>query len=90
MDAKTPSRRAGLLDDYYTEAELAAELRKDPRTLLRWRKLRIGPPFTMDGFTPIYSIEKARKWLAEGGTAGISKARCKRGGKAKAAASVTA
>jgi hypothetical protein len=63
------NKLAGLLHGYVSEAEIAAELRKDPRTLLRWRKLRIGPPFAMTGITPLYSIEKARQWLAAGGTA---------------------
>jgi hypothetical protein len=64
-----PHKRVGLLEGYLTETELATELDKDPRTLLRWRKLRIGPPFTMNGVMPIYNIEKARQWLAAGGTA---------------------
>ena len=68
MDA-TSSRRVGLLDDYMSEAEIADELDKNLRTLQRWRKLRIGPPFTMNGVMPIYNIEKARQWLAAGGTA---------------------
>jgi hypothetical protein len=79
-------QRTGLLDDYSTEAELAAELNKDPRTLFRWRKARIGPPFTMNGETPLYNKEQARQWLAEGGTAATKTRR--RG--ARAAASVTA
>jgi hypothetical protein len=62
-------KRSGLLDGYVTEAELAAELDKDPRTLLRWRKLGIGPPFTMAGIKPMYNVERAREWLAAGGTA---------------------
>ena len=72
MDDKSP-KRVGLLAGYLTEAELAAELDKDPRTLLRWRKLQIGPPFVMNGITPIYHIETARNWLAAGGMAASSK-----------------
>lgn len=63
--------RIGLLGGYVTEAELAAQLDKDPRTLLRWRKLAIGPPYTMNGLTPMYSVEKAREWLAAGGVASV-------------------
>jgi hypothetical protein len=69
MDIKS-SKRVGLLDGYVTEHELATELNKDPRTLFRWRKLRIGPPFVMNGVVPIYNVEQARKWLAAGGTTG--------------------
>jgi hypothetical protein len=74
------TKSAGLLDGYVTEAELAAELRKDSRTLLRWRKLRIGPPVTMAGLTPLYNIEKARQWLATGGTASTKSRARKRTG----------
>jgi hypothetical protein len=72
MDA-TPSKRVGLLDEYMSEAELAAELGRDLRTLQRWRKLRIGPPFVMNGTAPIYNIDKARAWLAAGGTAAAAR-----------------
>jgi Homeodomain-like domain len=68
MDA-TSSRRVGLLDDYMSEDELAAELDVHRRTVQRWRQLRIGPPFVMNGIMPIYNIGKARQWLAAGGTA---------------------
>jgi hypothetical protein len=75
MDAKSAVARPGLLDDYFSEQELAAELRKHPRTLLRWRKLRIGPPFAMNGDTPIYPRLGAAKWLQDGGVAGVTKVR---------------
>jgi hypothetical protein len=65
------AKHDGLLDAYVTEAQLAAEFRKNPRTLLRWRKLGIGPPVTMTGITPNYNVEKAGQWLAAGGTASI-------------------
>jgi hypothetical protein len=73
MDAMSP-KREGLLHDYLSEAELTAELDKDIRTLQRWRKLRIGPPFVTNGLTPIYNIDKARQWLPAGGTAGVRRA----------------
>jgi hypothetical protein len=68
VDTK-PAKRAGLLDGYLSAAELALELDKDSRTLLRWRKLRVGPPFIMNGITPIYNIESVKHWLAAGGSA---------------------
>jgi hypothetical protein len=71
VDTKPESgKRAGLLDGYISEADLAADLDNDVRTLQRWRKLGIGPPFVMKGITPLYNLEKARQWLANGGTAG--------------------
>jgi hypothetical protein len=73
MDAPN-AKREELLDDYLSEAEIARQLDKDIRTLQRWRKLRIGPPFVMNGVSPIYHGQKARQWLAAGGTTGVSKA----------------
>jgi hypothetical protein len=60
----------GLLGDYLSEEELAVELDKTVRTVQRWRKLGIGPPFVKRGKTPDYHREKTRQWLAAGGTAG--------------------
>jgi hypothetical protein len=56
-------RRAKLLDDYLSEQETADELRKNRRTIQRWRKERIGPPVTYDGKTPIYHFQSLREWL---------------------------
>lgn len=73
MDTKPePGKRAGLLDDYMTEAELAADVKKHPRTVKRWRDLRVGPPYSMMGESPIYHIPTARQWIAAGGTAAAS------------------
>ena len=52
-----------LLDEYFTRPELAAELGKSERTLERWERLRIGPPVTRLGITPLYNIKGARTWL---------------------------
>ena len=54
---------AKLLDNYYTRPELAAELNKSERTLERWERLRIGPPVTRNGITPLYYKSGARGWL---------------------------
>jgi hypothetical protein len=62
-----------LLSGYVREIELARELNKHPRTLKRWRDLRIGPPFTMLGPQPIYPVNGVRTWLAAGGTAAAIK-----------------
>jgi hypothetical protein len=53
----------GLLADYFTEVELARELRKSTRTVKRWRALRSGPPWTQNGKEVLYRIESAREWL---------------------------
>jgi hypothetical protein len=64
--------RTGVLAGFISEAELAAELGHTTRTLARWRALRIGPPFVLNGREVKYSVESARQWLANGGTAGAS------------------
>ncbi len=53
----------GLLDDYFTPAELGVELKKSERTIARWDRLRIGPPKTVIGKKPYYRREAVRKWL---------------------------
>ena len=65
--------RARLLDGWLSEHELATELERNVRTLQRWRDLRIGPPFTMMGDSPIYHTENVKRWLQAGGTAGVTK-----------------
>ena len=71
MDTTTTPRepRSNLLGDYLPEQQLAVELKRNPRTLQRWRKLGIGPPVTMIGELPYYNIESTRAWLVAGGTA---------------------
>ena len=54
---------AKLLDDDFTRREMAAELGKSERTLERWERLRIGPPVTRNGITPLYNKSGARGWL---------------------------
>jgi hypothetical protein len=80
VDDRSEPKRAGLLDDYIGEPELAAELNINLRTAQRWRKLQIGPPFVMKGITPIYNKALARQWLAAGGTAAASNNRRRRRG----------
>jgi hypothetical protein len=60
--------RAGILSGFLSEKELAQELGHCERTLARWRKLRVGPPFVMNGREPIYDSQQVRAWLAAGGT----------------------
>ena len=55
--------KPSLLDDSYSETELAGQLNKSERTVQRMRRLRIGPPFFLVGKTPRYNIESARAWL---------------------------
>jgi hypothetical protein len=62
-----------LMEGWLSEKELAAAIDRNPRTIYRWRKLGIGPPFSMMGDSPIYNTENAKRWLVAGGTAGVTK-----------------
>jgi hypothetical protein len=53
-----------VLDGYLTEHALAAQLKRDVRTLQRWRRLRTGPPVTFIGRVPYYRITYVHEWLA--------------------------
>jgi Helix-turn-helix domain len=53
----------GVLADYFTEGELAKQLRKDVRTLQRWRVQRKGPPPTLIGRDIYYRKSAVRDWL---------------------------
>jgi hypothetical protein len=66
-------RGAGLLDDFVDELQLARELRRHRRTLIRWRQLRKGPPYILLGPQVVYPIAGVKAWLAAGGTAAIGK-----------------
>jgi hypothetical protein len=57
------STTSALLSDYFTEKKLAAEIKKSPRTVRKWRREGIGPPVTWIGQTPYYRIVAAREWL---------------------------
>ena len=52
-----------LLDEYMTEAEFAAEVHREVRTVRRWRDLGIGPKCVLLGRQRLYRRETARAWL---------------------------
>jgi hypothetical protein len=52
-----------ILSDFLTKEELAAELRRNERTLDRWDVLRIGPPRTHIGRNVFYRRTSVQKWL---------------------------
>jgi hypothetical protein len=60
QDAPTAT---GLLDDYLSEDELAAELKKTTRTVRNWARRKTGPPATYIGKTPYYRRETVRAWI---------------------------
>jgi hypothetical protein len=53
-----------ILSEFLTKEQLAAELRRDVRTLDRWEALGIGPPRTFIGRTVLYRRGGVLKWLA--------------------------
>ena len=54
-----------ILSEFLTKEELAAELRRNPRTLDRWAALSIGPPRTCVGRTVLYRRSSVQKWLGK-------------------------
>jgi hypothetical protein len=53
-----------ILSEFFTKEELAAELRRNPRTLDRWELLGMGPPRTHVGRKVLYRRASVQKWLA--------------------------
>jgi hypothetical protein len=53
-----------ILSEFLTKEELAAELRRNPRTLDRWDVLGIGPPRTRVGRQVLYRRASVERWLA--------------------------
>ena len=52
-----------ILSEFLTKEELAAELRRNPRTLDRWDVLGMGPPRTHVGRKVLYRRASVQKWL---------------------------
>jgi hypothetical protein len=53
-------------DDFINELELSAWLRKDQRTVQRWRDSGTGPPFIRNGPRHIlYRVSDVQHWLTE-------------------------
>lgn len=53
-----------ILADFLTKEALAAELRRNARTLDRWEVLGLGPPRTLIGRKILYRRASVQKWLA--------------------------
>lgn len=56
---------ADLLNDKLTTSELASELKRSPETVIRWRRLRIGPPFMRIQGRVLYDRNSVEKWLQD-------------------------
>ena len=59
-----------LLDDldYISEREAAPALNVAQQTLVKYRKLGVGPPYSVVGRTVMYSRANLKLWLDNGGT----------------------
>lgn len=57
------SDKSGILADYYTRDELAAELGRTRRTLARWAWLRTGPRITRLQGRVLYHRADVETWL---------------------------
>jgi phage terminase Nu1 subunit (DNA packaging protein) len=57
------SHPESILSEFLTKKELAAELRRNPRTLERWAVLGIGPPRTRGGRHVLYRRASVQRWL---------------------------
>jgi predicted DNA-binding transcriptional regulator AlpA len=55
----------GILDDYISRKQLAADLGYAEATLIRWEKDGKGPPVTRIGRDVVYSIPSFKKWLKD-------------------------
>ncbi len=58
------SKSEPILSEFLTKEELAAELRRNPRTLDRWDALGLGPPRTHVGRQVLYRRASVERWLA--------------------------
>lgn len=63
--ATTVRKMADLLSNKLTTSELATELKRSPETLIRWRRLRIGPPFLRLQGRVLYDRKAVEEWLAK-------------------------
>jgi hypothetical protein len=54
----------GLLSEYLTPEELAAEFKLKPTTIKAWRRLRKGPPPTTIGARVYYKRASVAEWIA--------------------------
>lgn len=52
-----------------TTRELADKLKRAPETLVRWRRLRMGPPFHFVHGRVLYRPEEVATWLNSTATA---------------------
>lgn len=52
-----------LSSDKLTTNELAAELKRSPQTITRWRRLRVGPPYLRLQGRVLYDRKQVEAWI---------------------------
>lgn len=57
------TKRSAILSDYLSQNGLAKQLGVHERTVWKWRTAGRGPPVTLIGQKPYYSIAGVRDWL---------------------------
>jgi|HubBroStandDraft_4_1064222.scaffolds.fasta_scaffold26938_2 hypothetical protein len=62
---------SNILSDYFTKAELAAQLRRSIRSIDRWALTGDGPPSVRIGKTTLYRRESVLAWLRSRETAPV-------------------
>ena len=55
--------QTNILKDYISQVDLAAQLGKSVKTLVRWELDGKGPPVTRIGRDVLYSIPSFERWL---------------------------
>jgi hypothetical protein len=55
--------RTGVLANYFDRREAGEQLGRTPRTLIRWEKMREGPPVTRIGREPFYHRDSFAEWV---------------------------
>lgn len=63
MTTETQHPSGDLLADYFSKEQLASALKRTPRTIERWLRLRVAPPVTRIGNDPYFRKEAVREWL---------------------------
>ncbi|MCA0393969.1 MAG: helix-turn-helix domain-containing protein [Proteobacteria bacterium] len=54
-----------LQDEKFTTGELALKLKRAPETLVRWRRLRQGPPYIRLQGRVLYDKGAVERWLQD-------------------------
>jgi hypothetical protein len=57
------AQQSRLIEDFYTEEQLANEINRSARTIARMREAGVGPPWKRLGKIIIYPKNAAKEWI---------------------------